>query len=149
MRATRKALVAAYLERTGAAAVGEREWNELLELAPERPLRTALREIGIPVEQPYAGIRQTNFDELERTLLEMLKAYRNGGGDMQRKCRGVVIQAKDHARLASRRSEARRALKEEMVEWMLVWLGDPEMFPSWAKLRRARLLQSDLHSLHR
>jgi hypothetical protein len=24
-----------------------------------------------------------------------------------------------------------------MVEWMLVWLGDPAMFPAWAALRAA------------
>jgi hypothetical protein len=26
-----------------------------------------------------------------------------------------------------------------MVEWMLVWLGDPAMFPAWAGLRRKSL----------
>jgi hypothetical protein len=25
-----------------------------------------------------------------------------------------------------------------MVDWMLVWLDDPAMFPQWAELRRQR-----------
>jgi len=30
-------------------------------------------------------------------------------------------------------------LKEEMVDWMLVWLDDPAMFPAWAEIRRGRV----------
>ena len=31
----------------------------------------------------------------------------------------------------------KRAQKEEMVQWMLVWLENPAIFPQWVKLRRA------------
>lgn len=30
-------------------------------------------------------------------------------------------------------------MKAEMVEWMLVWLDDPAMFPAWASVRRLRI----------
>jgi hypothetical protein len=46
-----------------------------------------------------------------------------------------VIAAKSRARFLSRKYP----LKAEMVEWMLVWLGDPAMFPAWAQLRRERI----------
>jgi hypothetical protein len=49
-----------------------------------------------------------------------------------------VIEAKEHARWALRRakepSEA-RAWRQEAIEWMRVWLEDPELFPLWSELR--------------
>jgi hypothetical protein len=30
-------------------------------------------------------------------------------------------------------------MKAEMVEWMLVWLGDPAIFPAWIQLRRQNM----------
>jgi hypothetical protein len=29
--------------------------------------------------------------------------------------------------------------KEEMVQWMLVWLENPEIFPAWVEARRTQL----------
>ena len=55
-------------------------------------------------------------------------------------CRAMVIAAKDRARFASRGVKAelaKRELKARMVEWMLVWLDDPTVFPIWATLRQA------------
>jgi hypothetical protein len=54
---------------------------------------------------------------------------------LRRTCRGQVIVAKARARFLNRKN----ALKAEMVEWMLVWLGDPAMFSAWAALRRERI----------
>jgi hypothetical protein len=54
-------------------------------------------------------------------------------------CRRTVIEAKQHARWAARRAgpdEAKRQIKEEMIQWMLVWLENPAVFPAWAPLRR-------------
>jgi hypothetical protein len=48
-----------------------------------------------------------------------------------------VITAKDHARLAMRKTnEEKRALKEEMILWMLTWLENPGVFPIWVALRK-------------
>jgi hypothetical protein len=147
--ASKKQRLREYLAAARPARIGEAEWNTLRALlAPvsESRLRELLRRSGIPVEQPWAGVRQSGLDELEASLGELRAVYadalRTGARDRARYCRRLVISAKDHARFAARNrrtSPARRAGKEEMVEWMLVWLGDPEMFPEWARLRRRRL----------
>ncbi len=92
------------------------------------------------------GIRQDSFPELERTLLaigdEYAKARASGDRERERVCRREVIVAKEHARLAGRRrgiAPEARALKEEMVSWMIVWLETPDLFPAWLKLRKRRL----------
>jgi hypothetical protein len=147
--ASKRERLRAYLEAKRPAGIGEAEWQDLArELAPipESRLRQLLRGAGVPVEQPWAGVGQKSFAELERTLLEMAAAYgeavESDRQDRARYCRRVVIAAKDHARLAAhnpRTGAAKRAEKEEMVEWMLVWLGDPAMFAAWATLRKERL----------
>ena len=95
---------------------------------------------------PFGGVRQKTFDELERSLLEMEEAYTraSGSGDRGRaqQCRNAVIQAKDHARLAARSPKAsteKKAQKEEMIQWMLVWLENPGIFPAWVKLRKVKM----------
>lgn len=135
-----------YLQERNPAVVGEDEWRGLLrDLAPisEGYLRRLLLETGRPFAQPFAGIRQRDFDELEQSLIEMEKVYAEAvaAGDRERAryCRRQVIQAKDHARFAARSpksDEAKRAQKEEMIQWMLVWLENPGVFPAWVKLRR-------------
>jgi hypothetical protein len=147
---SRKRRLAEYLEARRPASIGEAEWSELLgELAPvsESYLRELVRATGLPFEQPWAGVRQKTFEELERSLLELREVYaealRAGRRDRARYCRRQVISAKDRARWAARNrrtSAARRTQKEEMVEWMLVWLGDPELFPEWVRARK-RVMQ--------
>ena len=81
------------------------------------------------------------MDELEATLLELTQVYETRP-DLRRYCRDQVIAAKDRARWASRSSgvdEPKRRMKEEMVEWMLVWLDDPAIFPGWIQLRRRNM----------
>ena len=107
-------------------------------------LRRLLRQSAASVEAPYAGVDQSGLDELEHSLRaigDVYAAAKSGGRpDKARLCRDIVIEAKDHARLASRNSkvaEEKRLLKQEMAEWMLVWLEDPAMFPAWVELRKA------------
>jgi hypothetical protein len=33
-------------------------------------------------------------------------------------------------------SPEKRAQKDEMVQWMLVWLENPEVFPAWVEIRK-------------
>jgi hypothetical protein len=50
-----------------------------------------------------------------------------------------VIAAKDRARFTSRNprcSPEKRAVKEEMVQWMLVWLENPAVFAAWVEARK-------------
>jgi len=135
-----------YLAGSAPAAITEAVWLDLLtKLAPvsESYLRELLRQTELPFEQPYAGIRQHTFEELEQSLREMLAVYLDataeGNRDRARYCRRQVIGAKDRARFLARDSRTpanKKARKEEMVDWMLVWLENPEVFPAWVEARK-------------
>jgi hypothetical protein len=127
-------------------------WKELLTgLAPvsESYLRELLLQTGLPFEQPYAGVRQHTLDELEASLSELLQVYREaiaaGNRPHARYVRRQVIGAKDRARfLASnpRTPPDKQGLKREMVEWMMTWLENPEIFPAWVMARKQVLARS-------
>ena len=140
-----------YLEAERPAAITEAVWRDLAQrLAPvsESYLRDLLRATGLPFDQPYAGIRQHTFTELEQSLREMLEVYRQAmaGGDRERAryARRQVIGAKDHAKFLAhnpRTPAEKAAQKQEMAQWMLVWLENPEVFPAWVEARK-RLVDS-------
>ena len=128
-----------FLAAESPARITESVWRDLLaRLAPvsESYLRELLRDTGLPFDQPYAGIRQHTFEELEASLREMLAVYTesigSGDRDRARYCRRQVIAAKDRAKFLVKRNPA----KEEMVQWMLVWLENPEVFPAWVEARK-------------
>jgi len=128
------------------AVITESVWqNLLLRLAPvsESYLRELLVNAGIPIEQPYAGVRQHTFEELEQSLREMLQVYSDatasGNRDRARYCRRQVIGAKDRAKFLAanpRTAPEKQADKQEMAQWMLVWLENPEVFPAWVDARK-------------
>ncbi|MGH9720972.1 MAG: hypothetical protein ACRD8O_12225 [Bryobacteraceae bacterium] len=110
---------------------------------PEDALRRLLHAEGVPAALPYGGIRQSSFDELESSLIEMQGVYAAAvaAGDRERAglCRSLVIQAKDRAAMLSRNpkiDQEKRRQKEEMRQWMLVWLENPEIFEVWVGLRK-------------
>ena len=135
-----------YLETNQPPVINEAVWKELLSrLAPvsETYLRDLLHKSGLPFHQPWAGIEQHSFEQLEKSLLDMLDVYRNalagGDRDLARYCRRVVIAAKDRAKFMGRdgrNTPEKKARKEEMAAWMLVWLEDPEVFPPWVEARK-------------
>lgn len=138
-----------YLAAEHPPGITEAVWLELLRrFAPvsESYLRDLLRDTGLPFDQPYAGVRQHTFEELEDSLRELSETYRAamaaGDRDRARSCRRVVIAAKDRAKFLTanpRTSETKRAEKAEMAEWMLVWLDNPEVFPAWVDARKKAL----------
>jgi hypothetical protein len=142
-----------YLAAEQPAAITEAVWNDLLlRLMPvsESYLRELLRATGLPFDQPYAGIRQHTFEELEQSLREMLLVYADaaasGNRDRARYCRRQVIGAKDRARYLMHNPSTdreKRAQKEEMARWMLVWLENPEVFPVWVDGRKRVLSAPD------
>lgn len=87
-------------------------------------LRKLLRQSGVALSPQVEGVRQEDFEQLERTLL----ATRDPA---------AVLEAKRHAELARRSPNAHRAVKTEMIEWMRVWLETPSAFPVWVRLRKA------------
>jgi hypothetical protein len=135
-----------YLAANQPAVITEAVWHHLLQnLAPvsESYLRDLLRATGLPFDQPYAGIRQHTFEELEQSLVDVLQVYREalatGQRDRARYCRRQVIAAKDRAKflgVTPRTTPEKRTQKEEMAQWMLVWLENPEVFPAWVDARK-------------
>jgi len=135
-----------YVAAERPAAITEAVWTTLLmRLAPvsESYLRDLLRATGLPFDQPWAGIRQHTFEELEESLRGMLAIYAEAaaGGDKDRAryCRRQVIAAKDRAKWMAQNSRTpseKKAEKEEMAQWMLVWLENPEVFPAWVEARK-------------
>jgi hypothetical protein len=107
--------------------------------ASESLRRHALLDAGLPLDAVVEGVRQDNFDELERTLQALLAEYEAGSTARKRQVRHIVMTAREHAVLASRNprvEDAKRAMKSEMALWLLTWLENPPAFPVWIALRR-------------
>ena len=50
-----------------------------------------------------------------------------------------MIAAKDRARFIARSPKTapdKQAQKNEMAQWMLVWLENPPVFPAWVEIRK-------------
>ena len=130
--------------------ITEAAWQDLLlRFAPvsESYLRELLRATGSHIDQPYAGVVQHTFEELERSLRELLAVYTAamaaGNRDRARYCRRQVIGAKDRAKFLAanlRIAPEKAAEKAEMAQWMLVWLENPEVFPAWVEIRKTVVL---------
>lgn len=132
--------MADYVAACGWSLVGESEWRELKSTLTDVS-ETTLRASGIPIAAPWSGVAQHSIDDLESSLRDFSHVYESRP-DLRRYCRDQVISAKDRARWAARSSkveESKRRMKAEMVEWMLVWLDDPAIFPAWIQLRRHRM----------
>ena len=145
---TKRARLSQYLADSRPARITETELRELRErLAPISGayLRKLVRASGLPMDPVVEGVRQDSIEELERTLTgigeEYAKALESGDAGRAARCRQAVITGKEHAHLAARRrgvSPETRALKEEMAAWMLLWLENPAIFPTWLSLRKKR-----------
>jgi hypothetical protein len=136
-RITKKQRVCDFVAARGWQMVGESEWNELRAALPDVSEST-IRDADISIAQPWQGVAQHTIGDMEESLRELSAVYESRP-DLRRYCRAQVIAAKDRARLISQRpgvEEGKRRMKAEMVEWMLVWLGDPGMFPAWVEVRR-------------
>jgi hypothetical protein len=143
---SRKQALREFLAAKGITSIGEAEWRAALRaLAPisESYLRSLLRASDLPFAQPFAGIRQKSFAELERDLLDMLAVYQAAkqaaDRERMRYCRRQVIAAKDRARFVAHNPKTvpdKKAKKDEMVQWMLVWLENPDVFPAWVEIRK-------------
>lgn len=139
-RPTKKQQVVDWVASRGWATIGEAEWRELKAALPDVS-ETTIRESGIVIAQPWLGVRQHTLDELDASLRALSEVYASRP-DLRRYCRDQVIAAKNRARVvwaSEKVGDEKRALKAEMVEWMLVWLGDPAMFPAWVAMRREKI----------
>jgi hypothetical protein len=136
----------------GYTRIGEEEFRQLLGdmgAAREDVLRRLLRECGLPLAPLVEGVRLTDPGEAERTATALLREYEAaaaaGDAERARRCRMLVIAAKDRARLAARSAKdpGRRARMAEVAEWLLVWLESPAIFPAWLALRKKAAQRQD------
>ena len=140
VRVTKKSRVQEFVRARGWSLIGEAEWGELRSALPDIAEST-MRAAGLAVEAPWKGVAQHSLEDLEAALRELTAIYLMRP-DLHRYCRRVVIEARERAKFLSRSGRItndKRRLKAEMAEWMLVWLGDPAMFPVWVELRRAKI----------
>jgi hypothetical protein len=110
-----------------------------------------LSETQIPIDRSLGGLPpdlrgRVHFhdpDTAAASLTDMTKEYETAraAGDKTRAsdCRRAVRKGKDRLKLILRRtslSPQKRAEKEELLQWFLVWLEAPPLFPGWLELRR-------------
>ena len=125
--------LAAELSLTRIDEVAMSELRTALEPISDSTFRKILRESGIPLSPLVEGVRQDNLEDLERTLLQLL--------DELPRSRQAVITAKDHARMAERRSPT--PARQEAILWMTIWLENPPLFRDWLALRKITAARSN------
>ncbi len=141
---SKRARLEAYLAELQPSVIDDDLWVDLqARLAPvsRSYLRELLRGSGLPMSPLIEGVRADTLDEAQRTLLALSKAYAEAPTDQRRRIRATVIESKDRIRWGLKRAGIdleQRALKEEIMLWALTWLENPEVFPAWLALRRAR-----------
>lgn len=134
-RPTKKEQLRAWLATLEGPVTPEahRQLMEHLRPVSEDYLRKLLRESGHPLHPLVEGVRQEDYESLERTLNALEAIYATGDDLTKSYCRRLVKEAKLHAEMAERRYPGS---KTEKIEWMRLWIDNPAIFPVWAKLRR-------------
>lgn len=135
-----------WLAQRGWERVTEARAEELAAAFPDvsaHSRREALRESRIALDALVEGVRQDSYESLARTLSALTAEY-STAPDVARKrlIRSIVLEAKEHATLAAKNPKThseKRAEKTEMASWLLTWLENPPLFPSWVELRLRRL----------
>jgi len=148
MRVTKKQRLLMFVAECGWTRIGEAEWHRLRAALPDVSavmIQQVMHQAGVPVDAPWCGIRQHTFEELEGSLCEFSRVYAERP-DLHTACREQVIAAKDRAKWLSIRATADEELRQRkatMADWMLIWLGDPWLFPTWAEAFRAAKVRDD------
>jgi hypothetical protein len=126
-------------------------------LKRERPVsRTyvldVLSETQVEIDRAIGGLPvdlrgRVHFHDQEtaaESLTDMANEYQAArlAGDKLRAedCRRAVRKGKDRLKLVLRRTDLapqKRQQKQELVEWFLIWLEAPSLFPVWLEARRA------------
>jgi len=129
---TKKQRVLDFAAARGWTRIGESEWHELRRALPD-VAAAVIQQAGLPVDPPWSGVQQHTFEELEKSLREFSAIY-EARPELRQLTRQQVIAAKDRAKFLAARDALdaeTRARKAAMAEWMLIWLGDPALFPDW------------------
>lgn len=125
-------------------------------LQREKPVSRAyvldvLSETQVPIDPSLGGLPLDLRDRVHfhdraaaaASLTDMTREYEaaRASGDKTRSedCRRAVRKGKDRLKLLLRRtslSPQKREEKQELLQWFLVWLEAPPLYPAWLELRR-------------
>ena len=162
-RTSIRGLILAFLEERQPARIGPPEWEALLAYVARgagdarrvnpRYVLEVLHETETEVDRSLGGlpldlrgrVHSGSPDAAAESLLAMSTEYaqaRNAKDAVRAEdVRRAVRQAKDRLRLTLRRKNLReetRGEKQELLEWFLVWLENPGVFPAWLEAKRTR-----------
>ena len=109
-------------------------------------LLDVLLRTDVPVDRTIGGIpidlrgrvRIDNLAQAKRSLLDMAREHAKAPSAQRAEdVRRAVLRTKNHLKLALSRtiSPQKRATKQEIYQWLLVWLENPGIFESWVALR--------------
>jgi hypothetical protein len=145
---TKKQRVLDFASARGWTRIGESEWRKLREALPDVSVNV-IQQSGLSVDAPWCGVHQHTFEELEQSLREFSEIYESRP-DLRYFSRQQVIAAKDRAKFLALRitpDAETRERKAAMAEWMLIWLGDPALFPAWLNALQRRSSPPDIAPL--
>ena len=162
-QASIRGLVGQFLDERKPARIASVEWEALMTwLGREvkgarrvnpRYILELLHETGIEVERSLGGlpldlrgrVHSKDAEAAAESLLAMSAEYARaraaGDGARAEDVRRAVRQAKDRLRFTLGRKNVRpetRAAKQQLLEWFLIWLENPLVFPAWLEVRRVQ-----------
>ena len=154
----------AFLETLERRRVGPAEWDALLSRLTRavgdagrvnpRYVLEVLHQTDVEVDRTLGGlpldlrgrVHTRSPEAAAESLLfasaEYTRAREARDAARAEDVRRAVRQAKDRLRLTLRRRNLRedtRREKQELLEWFLVWLENPGVFPAWLEAKRRRL----------
>ena len=158
-----RGLIHEFLEERKPARIGPAEWDALLShviraigdarrVSP-RYVLDILHETDVEIDRSlggippdlrgrvHAGTPQAAAESLLAMSGEYARARAAKDAVRAEDVRRAVRQAKDRLRLTLRRKNLRdetRSEKQELVDWFLVWLENPGVFPAWIEAKLGR-----------
>lgn len=95
---------------------------------------------GIPVDL-RGTVRTEDREHAKRSLVALAAEYSKSLDAVRRgDVRRAVLRTKNHLKLALARpmSPEKLEVKQEIFEWLLVWLENPGVFEAWLAVREIR-----------
>ncbi|MDA1314624.1 MAG: hypothetical protein O2968_14890 [Acidobacteria bacterium] len=113
----------------------------LLDILSHTQIPVARSLGGLPVDLRHR-VKFADAEQAARSLADMQgeyeKAKASGDGQRAADCRRAVRQGKERLQRLQNRAnlpDTKRAEKQEILQWFLVWLESPSLFRDWLTVR--------------
>ncbi len=109
----------------------------LLDILLSTKLEVDRRVGGFPVNLRNK-VKTGSLTETRKSLIAMSNEYKQATDQLHAKdIHRAVIYSKEHIRLSlgSKISEEKRTEKQEILDWLLVWLENPRIFENWISVK--------------